>query len=107
MAAAASMRLLGEGTHSPAPKPAHMPLGLGVTPPLETALLRRSVGDLAAREARCHHCHRTPLVGEWVHVYGSQLVCDLCRSRRRATPSETRLVHSAEHERAVRILRAA
>lgn len=84
-----------------------MPLGLAATPLLETALLRRSVGALAAREDRCHHCHRHPLVGEWVHVYGDQIVCELCRPRRRAAPSETRLVHSPEHERAVRIRRAA
>jgi hypothetical protein len=107
MVAPASTRVLGGGTHSPAPKTLPMRLGTDVTAPFETALLRRSVGDLAAREARCHHCHRTPLVGELVHVYETQLVCDLCRSRRRAAPTETRLVHSAEHERAVRVLRAA
>jgi hypothetical protein len=81
--------------------------GPGAGPLLETALLRRSVGILAAREDRCHHCHRTPLVGEWVHVYGRQVVCELCRPRRREKPGETRLVHSSEHDRAVKVLRAA
>ena len=84
-----------------------MPLGLAATPLLETALLRRSVGALAAREDRCHHCRRHPLVGEWVHVYGEQVVCELCRPHRRAAPDDRRLVHSPEHERAVRIRRAA
>ena len=84
-----------------------MPLGLAATPLLETALLRRSVGALAAREDRCHHCQRHPLGGEWVHVYGEQVGCELCRPRRRAAPDGTRLVHSPEHERAVRIRRAA
>jgi hypothetical protein len=81
--------------------------GLGAVTLLETALLRRSLGALAEREERCHHCHRTPLVGEWVHVYGRQVVCELCRPRRREKPAETRLVHSPEHDRAVKILRAA
>jgi hypothetical protein len=84
-----------------------MPLGLAATPLLETALLRRSVGVLAAREDHCHHCHRHPLIGEWVHVYGEQVVCELCRPRRRQAPDTTRLVHSPEHDRAVRIRRAA
>ena len=84
-----------------------MPLGLAASPSLETALLRRSVGALAAREDRCHHCHRHPLVGEWVHDYSDQVVCELCRPRRRRAPDATRLVHSPEHERAVRIRRAA
>jgi len=88
-----------------------MPIGLAGTPLFETALLRRSVGALAAREDRCHHCRRHPLVGEWVHIYGDgdqpEIVCELCRPRRRQAPAETRLVHSPEHDRAVRIRRAA
>lgn len=78
---------------------------------LETALLRRSVQSAAARRESCRHCHRTPLVGERVHYYdapsGSELVCDLCRPQREAAPRESALMHSPEHERAVRVLRAA
>lgn len=78
---------------------------------LETALLRRSVGAAAAQRDRCHHCHRTPLVGEHVHRYesssGTQLVCDLCRPRRERAPDSSELMHSPEHNRAVRVLGAA
>ncbi len=77
---------------------------------LETALLRRSIDNAAARRESCRHCHRTPLVGERVHFYdaaeGSELVCDLCRPQRAAAPRETALMHAPEHERAVRVLRA-
>jgi hypothetical protein len=78
---------------------------------LETALLRRSVGAAAARRERCHHCHRTPLVGERVHHYAAgdagQLVCDLCRPLREHAPDRSELMHSPEHNRAVRVLHAA
>lgn len=75
---------------------------------LETALLRRSVGAAAARRERCHHCRRTPLIGERVHFYAvdavSELVCDLCRPHRDAVPDRSELMHSPEHDRAVRVL---
>ena len=78
---------------------------------LETALLRRSVESAAARRDSCRHCHRTPLVGERVHFYdgpaGSVLVCDLCRPQCETAPRHTELMHAPEHERAVRVLRAA
>ncbi len=77
---------------------------------LETALLRRSVGAAAARRDLCRHCRRTPLIGERVHLYespsGAELVCDLCRPLRERAPDSSRLMHSPEHERAVRVLRA-
>jgi hypothetical protein len=77
---------------------------------LETALLRRSVGAATARRERCHHCHRTPLVGELVHHYcdggENQIVCDLCRPLRQHAPDRSGLMHSPEHERAVRVLGA-
>ena len=78
---------------------------------LETALLRRSVESAGARRGSCRHCHRTPLIGERVHFYdaptGSELVCDLCRPRRETAPRHSELMHAPEHERAVRVLRAA
>lgn len=78
---------------------------------LETALLRRSVGAATAGRDRCHHCRRTPLVGERIHFYdadaGTELVCDLCRPARPHAPRRTELMHSPEHDRAVRVLRAA
>ena len=78
---------------------------------LETALLRRSVGAASLRRERCHHCHRTPLVGERVHHYSTgsavELVCDLCRPLRRDAPDRSELMHSPEHNRAVRVIGAA
>jgi hypothetical protein len=76
-----------------------------VPPPLERALLRRSVGAAEAQRHRCLHCHRTPLTGEVVHVYGDRLVCELCRPLRREPPARSELMHSPEHERAVRVTR--
>jgi len=73
------------------------------TPLKEISLLRHSVGALSARRHRCVHCHRSPLVGEAVHLYGDRLVCELCRPRHRAAPERTVLVRSPEHDRAVRL----
>ncbi len=78
---------------------------------LETALLRRSMATAVASRNCCRHCGRTPLVGERVHHYdaqaGTELVCDLCRPLREDAPRHSGIMHSAEHERAVRVLRAA
>ena len=80
-------------------------------PPLEKALLRRSVDDSEAHRHYCVHCHRTPLTGELVHVYavaaGERLVCDLCRPLRRESPARSELMHAPDHERAVRVTRRA
>jgi hypothetical protein len=70
--------------------------------PREISLLRQSVGALAAGRHRCWHCRRTPLLGEQVHLYGERLVCELCRHLRREPPGRTEVVHSPEHERAVK-----
>jgi hypothetical protein len=75
------------------------------SPGFELALLRKSVGALADARDRCVHCHRTPLVGERVHLYGERMVCELCRPRRREAPQATELVRSPEHSRAVRVRR--
>ena len=71
--------------------------------PREISLLRHSVGALSAGRHRCHHCHRTPLVGEEIHFYGERLVCELCRPLRREAPRETGVMHSPEHQRAVKL----
>jgi hypothetical protein len=80
-------------------------------PGLEQALLRRSVDESRAHRHRCVHCHRTPLTGEMVHVYGAvsgeRLVCELCRPLRREPPVRSELMHAPEHERAVRVQRRA
>jgi hypothetical protein len=71
-------------------------------PLVEISLLRQSVGALSARRLGCVHCHRTPLVGEVVHMYGERLVCELCRPLHREPPARTESVRSPEHQRAVR-----
>jgi hypothetical protein len=71
-------------------------------PLVEISLLRHSVGALSARRLGCVHCHRTPLVGEIVHMYGERLVCELCRPLHREPPARTDTVRSPEHQRAVR-----
>jgi len=71
-------------------------------PLLEISLLRHSVGALSARRHGCVHCHRTPLVGEVVHMYEDRLVCELCRPLHREAPGRSEAVRSPEHDRAVR-----
>jgi hypothetical protein len=77
-------------------------LGRHRNPLVEISLLRHSVGALSARRLGCVHCHRTPLVGEIVHMYGERLVCELCRPLHREPPARTEPVRSPEHQRAVR-----
>jgi hypothetical protein len=71
-------------------------------PLVEISLLRHSVGALSARRHGCVHCHRTPLIGEIVHIYGEALVCELCRPLHRERPGRSEIVRSPEHDRAVR-----
>jgi hypothetical protein len=74
------------------------------SPDLERQLLRRSVMALAAGAERCDGCHRTPLVGERVHVYeGGRTLCELCRQERREQPVRSEAVHGAERGATVRI----
>jgi hypothetical protein len=73
-------------------------------PELERQLLRRSVMALAAGRDRCDGCHRTPLVGERVHVYdGGRTLCELCRRERREAPLRSEAVHGSEHGQTVRL----
>jgi hypothetical protein len=76
-------------------------------PLVEISLLRHSVGALSARRHGCVHCHRTPLVGEVVHMYGEKLVCELCRPLHREPPVRSESVRSPEHDRAVTARRRA
>ncbi|HZE03587.1 MAG TPA: hypothetical protein VE127_00090 [Solirubrobacteraceae bacterium] len=71
---------------------------------LELALLRRGLDERLAGSERCTCCHRTPLVGERVYLYGSGTVaCELCRAQRREAPAATRLVHGPEFGHTMRI----
>ena len=67
---------------------------------IEAALLRASVDALTAIRPVCRHCHRTPLIGERVHLYETKhrtdVVCELCRPLRHAAPDRTELVRSPE-----------
>ena len=74
-------------------------------PPREISLLRKAVGHRDSEAGCCAHCRRTPLVGEHVHIYGDRLVCQLCRHLRREAPGATVVMHSSEHERAVKAAR--
>ena len=71
-------------------------------PLVEISLLRHSLGALRARRHGCVHCHRTPLIGEVVHIYGERLVCELCRPLHRERPARSETVRSPEHDRAVK-----
>ena len=68
--------------------------------PTEISLLGK--GRSPAVSGACSHCHRTPLVGEHVHIYGKLVVCELCRHLRREPPGATVVVHSSEHHRTVK-----
>jgi hypothetical protein len=71
---------------------------------LELALLRRGLDERLAGSERCTCCHRTPLVGERVYVYGSgTIACELCRGRQREDPLESRTVHGPEFGHTMRI----
>ena len=74
-------------------------------PDLSKRLLRNSVERLAAQRDTCSECHRTPLVGERVHLYANgTLCCSLCRKRKREQPERTQLVHHSEWGHAVKPL---
>jgi hypothetical protein len=77
-------------------------------PPSEISLLRSSLVALGAGRPRCHHCDRNPLVGErvyhYLHTDGERLVCELCRPLHREPPERSELIHSPEHQRAVKAI---
>lgn len=84
------------------------PLGLFGSAPraekkvFEISLVRPSMRALAAGRRGCAHCHRTPLVGETVFMYGERIVCELCRPLRREAPGREEVVHSAERDHTVK-----
>jgi hypothetical protein len=76
------------------------------TDQLEMLLLRRGLGALEADRSRCADCGRTPLTGELLHAFAGRrtdLVCELCRPRRRASPVASEIVRHCEHGHAVRL----
>jgi hypothetical protein len=73
---------------------------------LEIALLRKGVHSRDADSQRCGECGRQPLIGERVHRYERDAVCELCRPRRRGEPVGTHLVLHQEHGLSVRRIAA-
>jgi hypothetical protein len=71
---------------------------------LELALLRRGMDERDEGRERCHHCHRTPLIGEQVYLYErGSVLCELCRAGQRIAPLESRLVHGPAFGHTIRI----
>jgi len=70
--------------------------------PLELSFVRASVRALAGGRLGCADCHRTPLMGETVFLYGDRMVCALCRPLRREAPGREEVVHSAERDHTVK-----
>jgi hypothetical protein len=68
----------------------------------ELSFVRASMRALAGGREGCVHCHRTPLLGETIYLYGERLVCELCRPLRRESPGRIEIVHSAERDHTVR-----
>ncbi len=66
--------------------------------------MRHGLDERAASSERCGRCHRTPLVGEHVHVYAKRILCDLCRELERQSPVSSRLVHGPAFGHSIRIV---
>lgn len=72
---------------------------------LELALLRRGMDQRAAGRESCSRCHRSPLIGESVYVYGrDRVLCELCRALDREPPTGSRLVHTPAFGHTIRIV---
>src|SRR3954447_17090590 len=70
---------------------------------LETALLRKSVGTLAAGRHTGADCGRNPPVGERMYRFGrASTVCALCTPQRRSEPDAVELVRHFERGHTVR-----
>jgi hypothetical protein len=71
---------------------------------LERHLLRRSVTVLAQRRHTCTQCRRTPLAGEYVHLYEhGRVVCELCSGSIPALPLASQVVRHTEYGHTVRL----
>ena len=93
------------GPQAPGTKVIGMP-SLSLLKPLgppELSFVRASMRALAGGRRGCEHCHRTPLLGETVYMYGERMVCELCRTLRRGeAPGRMEIVHSVERDHTVR-----
>ena len=73
---------------------------------LERRLLRKGVHARDADGPGCGECGRHPLIGETIHRYERDTVCELCRPRRRAAPLRSAIVRHLEHGLSVRRIAA-
>lgn len=73
---------------------------------LERRLLRKGVDARDAEGPGCAECGRHPLIGETVHRYERDTVCELCRPRRRGAPLRSVVVLHLEHGLSVRRIAA-
>jgi hypothetical protein len=70
------------------------------SPELELQLLRNGVRSMAAGRWACSKCGRSPLVGEWLQIFGDggseRVICALCLSKVPApgTPLRTERVRA-------------
>jgi len=72
---------------------------------LERELLRQGLDRMGAGRFICHHCGRTPLIGERIYVFAPDTVaCELCRPRHRAAPDESYTVLHPEVGMTVRVI---
>ena len=75
---------------------------LKVLGPPELSFIAASMRALSVGRRGCEHCHRTPLVGETIFLYGERMVCELCRPLRREAPGRIEVVHSCERDHTVK-----
>jgi hypothetical protein len=74
-------------------------------PPLQIALLQRSMDEHTRTGDLCDRCQRTVLTGEHVFLCtGQRIVCELCIGFEPEPPLETRLVHGPELGHTIRIV---
>jgi hypothetical protein len=70
---------------------------------LSRRLLHKGMAQMSDGRDTCWVCHRTPLVGERVHLYGDGTrCCSLCVGTRRELPERSELVHHSEWGHAVK-----
>jgi hypothetical protein len=72
---------------------------------LASMILRSSLGALGNDRSSCSSCHRTPLTGELLHVFGSgDKLCSLCLAElpeAERSPLRSEQVHDAERRLSV------
>lgn len=69
---------------------------------IASILLRNSLGSVHSDRASCAACHRTPLIGELLHVLESgREVCSLCLTAGDGEPVRSERVRATDKKLAV------